>query len=187
MRTHEIRRCNVSQYLKNTASCNCKHKQKQRQRKPKASENKRYTQANKKANTKETKEKRTKPKANKHKQNKDKSKKKQANIQAKRRTRKKKQLQAPVKIYKNNAKASKHKQTRAKTIKGTDMLALIQINTQDAKVHVLTSYERSFYMRQNSKPLFASATTITKNEVELASMKFQFEIKNMQNFAHRIS
>ena len=127
MGTREIRSCNFSQISQKTASCNCKRKQKQRQRKPKASENKRYTQASKKANTKETKEKRTKPKASKHKQNKDKGNQHQANIETKRREHKQKQWQKPVKTCKNNANASKRKQTRAKTIKGTDMLALIRM------------------------------------------------------------
>ena len=115
---------------------------------------------------------------------KDKSNRDQATIQAKRRKHEQNKWQTPVQTCKNNAQASKRKQTRAKTIKGTDMLAMIQINTQDAKVHVLTSYERSFQMHHNSKPLFTStATTITKNIVEFVSMKFQFEIANMHHFA----
>ena len=66
------------------------------------------------------------------------------------------------------------------------MLELIQINTQDEKVHVLTSYERSFHESHTPAPGFTTttATTITKNIVEFASMKFEFEIITMHHFAH---
>ena len=185
MRTREIRSCIFLKYHKNTASCNCKRKQKQRQRKPKASENKRYTQANKEANTKETKEKLAKPKASKHKQNKDKSNQHRANIQAKRREHKQKQWHTPVTTCQNKAEASKHKQPHAKTIKGTDTPALIQSIRKMRSACFLTYYERSFYMRHNSKPIFTTtATTITNNIVEFASMRFQFEITIMHYFAH---
>ena len=93
-----------------------------------------------------------------------------------------------VNASKNMQEQCKSNQAQANTskkLKGTDMPAMIQIKTQDAKVHVLISYERSFQMQHNSKPRFATtATTITRNIVEFASKEFQFEITIMHSFAH---